>query len=83
MNLGFYVNDCCIHDYREVAPSDNGDISYYRSSWWSWSPCSDAPPIINDIAEVIPITVVFPHVAVLGDAAPCVVVISKALVVTN
>jgi hypothetical protein len=32
------------------------------------------PPIFNDIAEVIPTTVVFLHVVVLGDAASYVVV---------
>jgi hypothetical protein len=42
--------------------------------------CSDAPPIFNDIAEVIPITTVFLHVAVLRNVASCVVVSQVAIV---
>jgi hypothetical protein len=44
--------------------------------------CSDAPPVFNDIAEVIPITVVLPYVVVLGDVASCVIV-SQATVAAN
>jgi hypothetical protein len=32
----------------------------------------DMPPIFYDIAEVIPITNVFPHIAVLRDAVACI-----------
>jgi hypothetical protein len=35
--------------------------------------------IFSDIMEVIPITVVFSHVAVLGNVAPCVVVSQTAV----
>jgi hypothetical protein len=44
-----------------------------------WSPCSDASPIFNDIAEVILITAVFPHVAILGNAVLCVIVSQMAV----
>jgi hypothetical protein len=30
------------------------------------------PPIFNNVAEVIPITAVFPRDAVLGDVLPCI-----------
>jgi hypothetical protein len=44
--------------------------------------CTDASSIFNDIAEVIPITAIFPHGTVLGDAASCVVV-NQATVAAN
>jgi hypothetical protein len=31
--------------------------------------CPEVPLIFDDVEEVIPITVVFPHIAVLGDAS--------------
>jgi hypothetical protein len=52
----------------KTAPSCRGDVSCYRSSWWTWRSNPETSPIFDDIAEVVPITVVFPRIAVLGDA---------------
>jgi hypothetical protein len=66
----------------EAAPSYISNVSYQRSSWWSQGPCSDTPPIFNEVVEVILIKAVFPHVAVLRDVTACIIV-SEATVAAN
>jgi hypothetical protein len=51
----------------ESTPPCWGDVSCRRSLWWTWRSDPEAPPIFDDVAEVVPITVVFLRVAVLGD----------------
>jgi hypothetical protein len=55
------------------APPCWGDVSCWRSSWWTWRSDPEAPPIFDDVAEVVPIVAIFPCIAVLGDASTCII----------
>jgi hypothetical protein len=78
---GLYDRLIHLNEFFRIAGSHTG-LSYQRSLRWSWCPCSDAPPIFNDITEVIPITAIFPYVAGLGDTVLCVVV-SQVTIAAN
>jgi hypothetical protein len=48
------------------------NVLRYRAPWWGWCSKPETHPIFNNVAEVIPFTVVFPHGEVLSDALPCI-----------
>jgi hypothetical protein len=52
----------------ETTPPYWSDIPYWESLWWTCCSISNVPSVFNDVAEIIPIMVIFPHTAVLHDA---------------
>jgi hypothetical protein len=57
----------------ETTPPYWSDIPCWESLWWTYCSIPNAPPIFNDVAEIIPIMTIFPRTAVLHDALVCIV----------